>query len=142
LDKDTKTSKVTRKFKQLWAAAYVRAEDNLHWGSVQQKAWAHASMAELQILSLSWKDPAKHLKRCRAEAIQHVERALDIREMRQYEQANFDVRSLRHQLVLYSLWEWGTDEMKQLGDELYWMIRARGGPQIQEPSPAAAESTE
>jgi hypothetical protein len=126
LDKDPKTSKVSDKFKQLWAAAHARAEDSLHWGDLQQKAWAHASLIELQVLSLALEEPARTAQRCLAEALQHLQLALEIRDMRQYEQADFDVHSLRRQLSRYDIWGWGTEDMRWLSDELEKKLEERG----------------
>jgi CHAT domain-containing protein len=124
-DKRTKTGKTSRRFKQLWAAAHARAEDNLHWGNLQQKAWAHGSMSELQLLALSWEAPTK-LERCKTKALRHVELALDIRDMRQYEEADFDTRSLMRHLMNYTIWEWGTEEMRELSSALLYKLSVRG----------------
>jgi hypothetical protein len=118
LDEDQRTGKTSRRFKQRWAAAVARAEDNLEWGTHPQKVWAHSSLAELAILSMKWRDP----RRCTSEARQHVERVLEFKDMRQYSNVRFDVTSLKRQLEHYESWDWGTKEMRDLGEELATLL--------------------
>jgi hypothetical protein len=118
--------KVSLRFRQLWGAAFARAHDNLQWGSLQQRAWAHASLAELHLLSMLWrKDP----QRCASKMDRHVEQAISIWEMAQaqYEDARFDLLSLSRQLNRYELWDWGTKEMRDHARNMYFMIHKRIG---------------
>jgi len=121
LEKSSGNSKVSKTFKRLWGAATVRAEDNLRWGSLRQKAWAHASMAELALLSMLWRDSTY----CRDEALHHVKKVLEIKYLSQYEDAGFDVFSLWRQLFRYDVFDWGSEEMRTLSGELEKMLNKR-----------------
>jgi hypothetical protein len=120
--KDPHCTRIKPSFKRLWVAAYARAEQNLRWGSPQQKVWAHSSMAELAVLSLPWKQD----KKARAQALQHVGEVLAITRMGHYEEkdARLDVHGLRRQLLYYDFFGWGTQAMRALSRELVEALRA------------------
>lgn len=111
-------SKVSRTFKRLWGAAVARAEDNLNWGTPQQRAWAYSSLAELALLSVLWRP----LERCRAEALRYTKRALDIKRMNQYDEADSDALSLSRQLERYVRFHWGTEDMRNLAFKMWEVL--------------------
>jgi hypothetical protein len=120
------TVRVSKSFKRLWAAALARAEDNLDWGNLRQKSWAHASLAELALLSMEWKNQQKL---CIKEATRHVEQVLEIMEMGQYAEAKFDAYTLLLQFDRYVHWNWGSQAMRELSQQLRDEMKRRGTPE-------------
>jgi hypothetical protein len=109
-------------FKRRWTLASALAEENLVWGTVQQKAWAHGSLAELALLSTPWRQPGE----CEAEALRHIEELFAISSMGSYPGSKFDTYGVLRQLSRYSRWKWGDEPMVELSLRLCEELKRRG----------------
>jgi hypothetical protein len=121
LESSSRSGKIKGSFKRLWTAAFSLAEHNLQWGTHQQKAWAHASMVELALLSTLWRVPQK----CREVALRHANKALEIKAMALYPDAHFDGYSIWRQLWRYGEWGWGPQHLQDLSSELAKLLDYR-----------------
>jgi hypothetical protein len=107
-------------FADRWTAAYVVAEDNLHMPDPQRVIWAHSNLVELYVLAQLL--PADHGARgaARARAFEHLDHLLAIA-------GEFDVYSLRRQLLRFADWWWrDRPDLRALPSDLARMMMERG----------------
>ncbi|HEX8819790.1 MAG TPA: CHAT domain-containing protein [Archangium sp.] len=105
------------------------AQDNLEWGSPQQRVWAHASLAELALLEL-WEDNAKTEELTR-KAHQHLREFFSLTRRNLYapKEALFDERSTLREMKRYATWSWGNEAMRALSKELSALMEKEYGVQ-------------